>query len=474
MQTIDIKDIQGIVLKGYGSMINVRYCLLKIEDAKRAKIWLDEIVSKISDGDHSPEMASLNIAFTFHGLKALGLKDANLRNFGREFREGMATPHRQRILGDFDTSAPTEWRWGGFARDGKSEENLHILLMVFGKNIEVLNEFYTELEGQFLSKGISIIENLDGQINKDSKEHFGFRDGIAQPVIAGSGQTGEANNVVAPGEFILGYKNQYGVYPETPLIEIEQGDLNLLSDDECGSSLKNIGRNGSYLVFRQMEQHVDRFWKFINENSKNEKGELNDAESIKLASKMVGRWPSGAPLVAFPEEDPGKLSDMDNFGYSENDKQGLRCPFGSHIRRTNPRDAFEDNKAKLSSKLTNKHRIIRRGRSYGEAIDAGPNNYKTKDEVGLHFICVNANIENQFEFIQRTWSNNPSFQNLYNEPDPLTGTQENIDKSLTQNFTVQDYPTNRCIQNLPQFVTIRGGAYFFLPSMSAIKYLATI
>jgi len=238
MQTIDIKDIQGIVLKGYGSMINVRYCLLKIEDAKRAKIWLDEIVSKISDGDHSPEMASLNIAFTFHGLKALGLKDANLRNFGREFREGMATPHRQRILGDFDTSAPTEWRWGGFARDGKSEENLHILLMVFGKNIEVLNEFYTELEGQFLSKGISIIENLDGQINKDSKEHFGFRDGIAQPVIAGSGQTGEANNVVAPGEFILGYKNQYGVYPETPLIEIEQGDLNLLSDDECGSSLK--------------------------------------------------------------------------------------------------------------------------------------------------------------------------------------------------------------------------------------------
>ncbi|HOZ52600.1 MAG TPA: Dyp-type peroxidase, partial [Chitinophagaceae bacterium] len=145
-----------------------------------------------------------------------------------------------------------------------------------------------------------------------------------------------------------------------------------------------------------------------------------------------------------------------------------------HIRRTNPRDAFEDNKAKLSSKLTNKHRIIRRGRSYGEAIDAGPNNYKTKDEVGLHFICVNANIENQFEFIQRTWSNNPSFQNLYNEPDPLTGTQENIDKSLTQNFTVQDYPTNRCIQNLPQFVTIRGGAYFFLPSMSAIKYLATI
>ncbi len=474
MITIEIKDIQGLVLKGYGKMQFARYCMLQVSDKTLAKEWLASVVPLISDGDNSPIDACLNMAFTRSGLSALGMHETNIRNFGREFREGMVTPHRQRLLGDFDSSAPEKWRWGGRATNGCDENAIHVMLMVFGRTAELLDAFYSDLQTSFVHKGLQVLMNLDGQINKDGKEHFGFRDGIAQPVIKGSGQTGDGANMVAPGEFILGYKNQYGVYPETPLITTQQGDLSLLPNDEEGSAYKNIGRNGSYLVFRQMEQNVDLFWQFMNDNSKKADGSVDETESIRLASKMVGRWPSGAPLAVFPESDPGQLSDMDNFGYHAHDREGQRCPFGSHIRRTNPRDAFEENKAKLSSKLTNKHRILRRGRSYGPAIDAGPANHKPSDEVGLHFICVNANIENQFEFIQRTWSNNPKFQNLSDDPDPISGTMENRDGSLRQNFTVQDFPVNRCVKDVPQFVTIRGGAYFFLPSLSAIRYLSTI
>lgn len=473
MKTIETKDIQGLVLKGYGSMRNTKYCFLQIQHAAKAKKWLDKIAVNISDGDHSPENACLNIAFTYHGLSALGLNEKNLRNFGREFREGMVTPHRQRLLGDFDSSDPKHWRWGG--KNGKpcDEENIHILLLVFGKDKQTLHQFYTEIEKELDIEAFTILQVLDGQLNKDNKEHFGFRDGIAQPILKEAGQIGEENNMVAPGEFILGYKNQYGVYPESPLIASPQGSLHLLSQDEEGREYKNVGRNGSYLVFRQMEQNTTLFWQFMNEQSKREDGSIDEEASIKLASKMVGRWPSGAPLAAYPESDPGKLSDMDNFGF-RNDKEGRHCPFGSHIRRTNPRDTFEENGAKLSSKLTNKHRILRRGRSYGEEVNAGPSIKKPEGEVGLHFICLNANIENQFEFIQRTWSNNPKFQNLHDDPDPLTGTLENVDGKKTQNFTVQAYPTNRCIKNIPQFVTIRGGAYFFLPSISAIRYFASL
>jgi len=95
-------------------------------------------------------------------------------------------------------------------------------------------------------------------------------------------------------------------------------------------------------------------------------------------------------------------------------------------------------------------------------------------EVGVHFMCFNANIENQFEFIQHTWCNFSRFQNLYNDPDPISGTLENKDNSLLQNFTIQGDPVSQTIEGLPQFVSVKGGAYFFFPSMSAIKYLSSL
>jgi deferrochelatase/peroxidase EfeB len=189
---------------------------------------------------------------------------------------------------------------------------------------------------------------------------------------------------------------------------------------------------------------------------------------------MIGRWPSGAPLVKFPDADPGVLSDDDDFGYQPDDVLGQKCPFGSHMRRSNPRDAFEDNNSKKSIKLTNKHRIIRRGRSYGEPLVSTPTDHHAKGDIGLHFMCFNADISNQFEFIMHTWCNFPRFGMLYNDPDPIIGVSDVPEKDRQQNFTVQEEPVNKTSMDLRRFVTIRGGAYFFFPSITAIKYFSTI
>jgi Dyp-type peroxidase family len=474
MKTVENQDIQGFILKGYGKMRATRYYLLRVEDNNLAKKWLDKICNEISDGNHKPETTCLNIAFTHPGLEALGLAPETLRNFAREFREGMATPHRNRLLGDEGSNHPDEWRWGGNAKgDRCDEKNIHILLMVFAIEPAVLNAFCKELETDFLAQGLSIVTPLDGQLLEDNKVHLGFRDGISQPVIEGTHMEGPKENTVATGEFLLGYKNEYGVYPDTPFVTVKQGDLSLLPLDAGGSGLKDLGNNGSYLVFRQMEERVDLFWSYINEKTKNQDGQINIDESIKLAAKMIGRWPSGAPMALYPDADPGGMNNENNFGYTE-DKSGLKCPFGSHLRRNNPRDAFEDNSAKRSIKLTKKHRIIRRGRSYGEPLVSSPTDHKPVGEIGLHFMCFNADIAGQFEFIQHTWANFPRFQNLYNDPDPIIGVQELNGEDIQQNFTVQAEPINKCVMDLQRFVTVRGGAYFFFPSIAAIKYLSTI
>ena len=186
---------------------------------------------------------------------------------------------------------------------------------------------------------------------------------------------------------------------------------------------------------------------------------------------MVGRWPSGAPLTLHPHKDPGGMSNEDVFSYAAHDKDGTKCPFGSHLRRVNPRDVFEDNGPKQSLKLTNKHRIIRRARLYGKPIAGSPTNHNPEGEVGLHFMCFQADIGRQFEFLMHTWANYPNFQELYNDPDPIIGVKQNVPN---QNFTIQEKPANKCVPNLQRFVTVRGGGYFFFPSVMAIRYIASL
>lgn len=471
---IELNDIQGYLIRGYKRMGFSTNLLLQITDAAAAKQWLNSMIDAITTGEHRPTTdlnfeTCINIAFTPDGLTALGLTDENVQSFTREYREGMTTPHRQRLLGDYESSSPDNWRWGGPANDA-----IHILVMLFAESDEKLQTYYDDIKQQFSASGCKEVIALDGRTLDANREHFGFRDGIGQPIVAGSGRKGPADDIIATGEFIMGYKNEYGVYPDSPLIAAEQGNMNLLPSDAGGTGYKDLGRNGSYLVFRQMEQDVNAFWTFMNEKTKAQDGTVNVSESTRLASKMIGRWPSGDPLIKFPDADGLTLSDDNDFNYSATDKEGYKCPFGSHIRRANPRDSFEDNSPKESIRLTKRHRIIRRSKLYGTPYAGSPLHHSPEGEVGLLFMCFNADISRQYEFIQYTWAGYPKFKELYNDPDPIIGTRQTPDHGEPQNFTIQQYPVSKCITGLQRFVQVKGGAYFFFPSITAIRYLASL
>lgn len=484
MNVLELEDIQGYVVRGYAHMMYSRFAYMKITDPKAFKKWLASAWPDITTAQHIPDKAKiadthLNIGFTHAGLRCLGMKEKNLSAFSREFREGMVSPHRTRILGDLDSSAPENWIWGG-----PNTDEIHLCLMVFGRDKNhkdvlardkaVCLRYYEQLESQFVTMGLEMIYSLDGATQPENKEHFGFRDGISQPIIEGSGRVGSKDNVVKAGEFIFGYRNEFGVYPDTPLLSENQGTVNLLPADAEGSGKKDFGRNGTMMVMRQLQQDVEGFWSFLNEKTKNLDGSINETESLKLGAKMMGRWQSGAPITLFPKKDPGVISDINDFGYAKFDSDGLKCPFGSHLRRTNPRDSVDDHGVKESLKLSNQHRIIRRARLYGQIFEGSPTNRKPNGEVGLLFTCFNADISRQFEFLQYTWGNLPKIKELYNDPDPIIGVKENPESGEEQNFTIQDVPVNRTISGLQRFVTVRGGGYFFFPSISAIRYLGTI
>jgi deferrochelatase/peroxidase EfeB len=176
----------------------------------------------------------------------------------------------------------------------------------------------------------------------------------------------------------------------------------------------------------------------------------------------VGRWPNGVPLTRSPEHPGDDLADANDFGYAEGDAAGQGCPLGAHIRRANPRDALDPEAGpEQSLRSVNRHRLLRRGRAYGDLSGPG--------ERGIHFICLNANIARQFEFVQHTWLNNPKFAGLYDDTDPLVATHQG---DIGRTFIVQARPFRQRVTGLPAFVTVRGGAYFFLPGIRALRFLA--
>lgn len=475
MAQLELSEIQAYLFNDYKEMGSSKYYLLKIKDAAAAKKFLAAVAETITHADANSGETALNMGFTSNGLIALGYSnEENMHSFSREFREGMVTAHRQRLLGDFDSSDPSKWQWGG-----PNNERVDIMLMVFGKNESIAENYFQSLKQQF-EPGLSIVHVLDGKPLPNDREHFGFRDGISQPVIKGSNVAAAGNNNdIDAGEFVLGYKNEYGVYPDAPLVKVSQGNLELLPDNpggygSNGKRFKDIGLNGTYFVLRQLEQNVNGYWSFIKKQTIDENGIPNNEEATKIAAKMMGRWPSGAPLVKEPDKNLGVDSDDNSFGYKKEDKDGEKCPFGSHIRRMNPRDQFEESPKGISLKLTRRHRIMRRVRSYGEDFIGSAENHQPNGEVGLLFGCFNANIAKQFEFLQYTWANSPKFKRLYDDPDPIIGVRECPASGVKQNFTIPQKTVNKVIPNLQSFVTVKGGGYFFFPSVTVLKFLSTI
>ena len=286
-------------------------------------------------------------------------------------------------------------------------------------------------------------EALDG-----GSDHFGFFDGIAQPAVAGTGVAprpgdGQPDGAggwreVATGEVLLGYRDEDGTLPVAPLAPFD--------------------RNGTFVVYRKLKMDTAAFRRFVAAQDAYPGG------PDLLAAKIVGRWPDGTPLAVSPSApDVGVSSDpvrINDFGYKD-DPGGLKCPLGAHIRRANPRDdaAFFD------GRLTNRHRIVRRGRSYGTPLPPGVLEDDGVDR-GLVFVCFQADIWRQFETIQSLWIDDGDPFGLGRDKDFLVGEPHGTQGKMT----IQGHPPF-FLKPQPRFVTLRGGDYLFQPSMTALRRL---
>jgi Dyp-type peroxidase family len=468
MTDLDLADIQGLIARGYPDLKAASYMLLEIEDPLAAHAWLAEILDQVTPAPARPSDTALNLAFTPTGLTRLGLPADVVGQFSNEFVAGMTTPHRRRMFGDLGSSAPEYWLWGG-----PSTPTPDLLLLIFARNPDTLQEYAATLANTY--QGVSEIIRLDALTDLNGKEHFGFADGISQPTIDGlSSRKDVPPNTIRAGEFILGYVNEYGQYTDRPRLDPGADAARVLPLDEEDGRKVDLGRNGTYLVMRQLAQDVRGFWRFADSVTRQSDGLSDPLRRTWLAARMVGRWPGGAPITLSPDFDDPMLAQANDFTYQYADELGLSCPIGAHVRRSHPRDSLDPEPGTARSvELDKRHRLLRRGREYGPPVladellsDAPPDD----PERGLFFICLAGNISRQFEFIQHSWVNNPKFGKLYDEPDPVVG----YHSAGASSFSIPADPVRLRVRNLPQLVTTRGGGYFFLPGVRALRYLASL
>jgi Dyp-type peroxidase family len=351
-----------------------------------------------------------------------------------EFRQGMAA--RAKELGDFGESAPENWEAPFQTPD------VHVVIVAVSPTQERLEEVLAKARQTYQGMtGIEAIWRQDCHALPGDKEPFGYKDGISHPAIEGSGIPG-TNPKEAPlraGEFVIGYRDEMnGTQRTEPEI---------------------LGKNGTYVVFRKLHQRVAEFRKYIKENSA-------DPEDEELtAAKMMGRWRSGAPLALCPFHDDPKIGEdpkrNNDFLFQEDDPIGMKTPCGSHIRRTNPRDAKIAGVGRI-------HRMIRRGTAYGPLL---PDGVMEDDGVdrGLMFAFVGAYIGRQFEFVQTQWINDAVFFGADQDKDPVTGSMGD-----DEGFTVPRRPVRKRLKGIPRFVITRGGEYCFMPGIKALKWLADL
>lgn len=493
---LDFDDVQGLVRFAFGKMHRAYFYLVRIKDVSAARAWLLNAHITTARELNPPPSTALQVAFTVDGLKALGVPSEAIAGFAPEFLSGMAGDEsRSRRLGDLGKNAPSGWRWG------HPDNSPHLAVMMYGKE-GAMDECEAEFKGSSWDTAFEVLQRLETSHLGDV-EPFGFVDGISQPVVDWKGERKihgdqlQYSNVVSLGEFLLGYSNEYNEYTDRPLLDASSHRASELLPALDQPQKKDLGRNGTYLVMRQLEQDVRGFWQFVDKAA-----EADPEKRRRIAEAMVGRAIDGAPLVPVQLQTiPGISDDEKDRAYNQftysSDPNGDRCPFGAHIRRSNPRNADFPNPVKgmISHLLqtfgfgrknirddlmspTRFHRLLRRGREYGDRLTPEDALQDKPDPSvhGLHFICINSNIARQFEFVQGAWLMSTKFNGLSEESDPLMGNREPVRGCPDPNlFSIPNGNglSERCA-GLPQFVTVRGGAYFFLPSLRALKYFASV
>ena len=436
--TLELQEIQATVLRHRPAPYFGTHVLLRVDDARAGRELLRRLIPHVDSAANWWSAADpwLSVAISYTGLEALGTPRDSLQSFPEAFRVGMAARARQ--LGDEGVNDPKNWDRPFGTGD------VHIGLSAFSDSEEKWRSLLAMARGQYESfSGIRVLASQDFGAQPDDLNPLGYKDGIDQPAIEGSGVEplpGRGRPIKA-GEFILGYPGEAGVPLPMP-----QPDI--------------LGRNGTYVGFRKYQSRVGAFNRFLRAN-----GSTDDEREL-LAAKLVGRWRSGAPLTLAPEVDnPALGADPqrnNDFNYA-NDPRGRQVPLGSHIRRMNPRDT---ELARLTD--VNMHRLIRRGTTYGAPYD--PNAVSAEaDEVprGAHFLFISAKAMATIEFLQQEWINDGNFIGTGNERDPIIGRQEG-----DATFTIPKEPVRRRVHGIETFNVLRGGEYFFMPSLSALRWLS--
>jgi Dyp-type peroxidase family len=435
---LELNDIQHFLIARPPALA-ARYEFLSFRRPDGARAWLTGILDKVGTaqavGASQLDSRWVTLAFTWNGLRAVGVNGGSLATFPEEFRQGMAA--RAEIIGTAGANHPEHWV------RGLADPDLHAIVVLFARDVAERERCRQEHERFVLQcAGVELLSSLDLEAIPPfdyAHEHFGYRDRLSQPAIEGIDvePTPGSGPAIKAGEFLLGYPDEDGASAYLPQPEV-------------------LSRNGSYLAYLQMQEHVGAFRDFLRQH-----GETPEQQEL-IAAKLMGRWRSGAPLVLAPEKDDPELgADLqrtNDFAYGRMDPYGYACPLGSHIRRMNPRDTAVN---------IQRRKMIRRGGTYGPPL---PENVpEDGKERGIAAFVGCASLVRQFEFAMNVWVNDPNFHDLGNERDPFVGTQDG-----TYDMTIPKRPIRRQIRGLPAFTTVRGGAYFFLPGIRALRYLATL
>jgi Dyp-type peroxidase family len=438
--SLELDDIQAAVLYPRPSPYVGTLIFSRVEDCRDGRELLRRLIPALVTGapnslDPKRE-AWAALALTFQGLKALGVPADSLASFPREFQQGMAA--RAADVGDTGESAPEHWE------KPLGSPEVHLAIYALAPDAERLEAVLADARHALRDvSGVAPIWHQDTYMLPNERTSFGFKDGISHPAIERSGfpGTNPHEEPFKAGEFVLGYPNENGDVPPMPQPEV-------------------LGRNGTYAVFRKLQTRVAAFRQYVRAHSKDQ------AEEELLAAKFVGRWASGAPLVLAPDRDDPELGAdpvrNNAFLYAaSDDARGLKCPIGSHARRTNPRDSKIIGVARM-------HRIIRRSSSYGPMLPEGVMEDDGADR-GILFVCLQADLARGFEFVKTQWIDEGTFFGAPEEMDPLVGPQDG-----SRWFTVPQQPIRRRLTGLPRFVINRGGEYCFMPGLRALRWIADL
>lgn len=513
---IETTEIQTIILRGLGSMPVMQCGLVQIPSEADLSSWTRDLAGSVTFGNqdpdpnrrhnrllsgvfglsseplHDPPSAALFVGFTASELGKLGIPGPQdgrgLASLLAPFQQGMSS--RSRLLRDGGPSAPGEWGWldspwtGGAERPNSVDAVLLAYGMTEAQCAAAINS-QVKTHGLVLRKSLTAPARpiVAGNIRT---EPFGFADGISNPVMRGlRGDRGAPGDLVEAGEIRLGYPhNRPGRAPTCPIPpELDPNNIlpAMTGEDPVETAMeytrypafglesgagadRDFGRNGTFLVVRQLEQDIAGFLDYTVHAAEVLAAcpGVSGASPDWVASRMIGRWRDGSPVVLYPDAEPKRPNPTNNFNYADIDPRGFACPLGAHIRRSNPRDSLIADHPNSLNHISS-HRILRRGRAYVETDEAG------RKAEGLIFLAACADLERQFEFIQQTWIGDPSFHGLTGEADPAVDSDGQL-----QDLSLPDGRTVRRLKGIPDFVTVRGGGYFFMPSRSALHYLADL